>query len=124
MDECKDWRAATDILQTPVLGIEIVNASSCLACNFVSNRVRTVLNHMKTAHILAEDAKPVDCHAQLVFMSNLRFFWKVADNPQAEETNDEGLLALRKFGLELKKLEEEDRPRSTGINQLIMATNL
>jgi len=79
---------------------------------------------MKTAHTLDEDAKPMGCHAQLVFMSNLRSFWKVADNPQSEETNDEGLLALRKFGLELKKLEEEDRPRSTGINQPIMATNL
>ena len=79
----------------------------------MSNRVRTVLNHMKTAHTLAEDAKPVDCHAQLVFMSNLRSFWKVADHPQPEETNDEGLLALQTFGLELKKLEEEDRPRST-----------
>ena len=89
----------------------------------MSNRVRTVLNHMKTAHTLAEDAKPVDCHAQLVFMSNLRSFWKVADHPQPEETNDEGLLAFQTFGLELKKLEEEDRPRSTGINHFLMTTN-
>ena len=124
MDECKDWRAATDILQTPVLGIEIVKASSCSACNFVSIRSRTVLNHLKTAHTLAADAKLVDCHAQLVFMSNLRSFWKVMDHLQLEEINDEGLLALQKFGLELKKLEEEDRPRSTGINHTLITTNL
>ena len=90
----------------------------------MSIRSRTVLNHLKTAHTLAEDAKLMDCHAQLVFMSNLRSFWKVADDPQPEETNDEGLLALQKFGLELKKLEYEDRPRSTGINHSIIATNL
>ena len=89
----------------------------------MSNRARRVVNHVRTAHALDEDAKPVDCHAQLVFMSNLRSFWKVADNLQPEETNDEGLLALRKFGLELKKLEEEDRPRSTGINHFLMTTN-
>jgi len=124
VDECKEWKAATDLLQTPVLGIEIVNASSCSACNFVSIRSRTVLNHLKTVHTLAEDAKLVDCHAQLVFMSNLRSYWKVADNPQPEETNDEGLLALQKFDLELKKLAEEDRPRSTGINHLLIATDL
>jgi len=116
VDECKEWKATTDLLQTPVLGIEIVNASGCSACNFVSIRSRTVLNHLKTAHTLAEDAKLLDCHAQLVFMSNLRSYWKVADNSQPEETNDEGLLALQKFSLELKKLAEEDRPRSTGIN--------
>ena len=124
MEECKDWRAATNILQIPVLGIEILKASSCSTCNFVSIRSRTVLNHLKTAHTLAEDAKLMDCHAQLVFMSNLRSFWKVADDRQPEETNDEGLLALQKFGLKLKKLEEEDRPRSTGINHSIIATNL
>jgi len=124
MDECKDWRAATEILHSPVLGIEIVKASSCSACNFVSNRVRTVANHMKTAHTLDEDAKPMDCLAQLVFTSNLRSFWKVADNAQLEETNDEGLLALQKFGLELKRLEEEDRPRSTGMNYLLITANL
>ena len=81
-------------------------------------------NHMKTAHTLDEDTKPVDCHAQLVFMNNLRSFWKVADNPQPEETNDEGLLALQKFGLELKKLEEEDRPRFTGMFYLLITANL
>jgi len=124
VDECKDWRAATEILHSPVLGIEIVNASSCPDCNFVSNRVRTVVNHMRTAHTLDEDAKPMDCRAQLVFMSNLRSFWKVADNLEPEETNDEGLLALQKFGLELKRLEEEDRPRSTGMNHLLITANL
>jgi len=124
VDECKDWRAATDILHSPVLGIEIVNASSCRDCNFVSNRVRTVVNHMRTAHTLDEDAKPVDCHAQLVFMSNLRSFWKITDNSGPEETNDEGILALQKFSLELKRLEEEDRPRSTGMNHLLITANL
>jgi len=123
MDECKEWKATTDILQTPVLGIEIVNTSSCPECNFRSNRLRTVANHMKTAHTFDENAKRMDCHAQLIFMSNLRSFWKVADNPQLEETNDEGLLALQKFNVELKNLEEEDRPRSTGINHILMTTN-
>jgi len=79
---------------------------------------------MRTAHTLDEDAKPMDCRAQLVFMSNLRSFWKVADNLEPEETNDEGLLALQKFGLELKRLEEEDRPRSTGMNHLLITANL
>jgi len=124
VDECKDWRAATDILHSPVLGIEIVNASSCSDCNFVSNRARRVVNHMRTAHTLDEDAKPVDCHAQLVFMSNLRSFWKITNHPEPEETNDEGLLALQKFGLELKRLEAEDRPRSLGINYLLITTDL
>ena len=90
----------------------------------MSIRSRTVLNHLKTAHTLAADAKLVDCHVQLVFMSNLRSFWKVMDHLQLEEINDEGLLALQKFGLELKKLEEEDRPRSTGINHTLITTNL
>ena len=79
---------------------------------------------MKTAHTLDENAKPLDCHAQLVFMSNLRSFWKVADHLQLEETNDEGALALQKFGLELKRLEEEDRPQSTGMNYLLITTDL
>jgi len=90
----------------------------------VSNRLRTVANHLKTAHTLDEDAKPIDCHAQLVFMSNLRSFWKVADNLPHEEINDEGLLALQKFGLELKRLEEEDRPQSTGMICLLITANL
>ena len=38
--------------------------------------------------------EPQGCHAQAVFTSNLHSFWKVADTLQAEETNDEGLLAL------------------------------
>jgi len=114
----------TNILQAPVLGIEVVNASSCPACSFVGIRSRTVLNHIKTAHAPSQDMKPDSCHAQALFTSNLHSFWKVEDNLQAEETNDEGLLALQKFGLELKKLEDEDRPRSTGINHLLITTNL
>jgi len=47
----------------------------------------------------------------------------VADNLQPEGTNDEGLLALQKFNVELKNLEEEDRPQSTGINHILMTTN-
>ena len=79
----------------------MVNASCCPACNFVGIRTRTVLNHIKTGHILSENMEPQSCLAQAVFTSNLHSFWKVADTLQAEETNDEGLLTLQKFGLEL-----------------------
>jgi len=68
--------------------------------------------------------EPQSCLAQAVFTSNLHSFWKVADTLQVEETNDEGLFALQKFGLELKKLAEEDRPQSIGIHHLLFATNL
>ena len=68
--------------------------------------------------------EPQSCLAQAVFTSNLHSFWKVADTLQVEETNDEGLFALQKFGLELKKLEEEDRPRFTGMFYLLITANL
>ena len=68
--------------------------------------------------------EPQGCHAQALFTSNLHSFWKVADTLQAEETNDERLLALQKFGLELKKLDAENRPRSTGMFYLLITAKL
>jgi hypothetical protein len=70
--------------------------------------------HMKNVHAI--EAQPTFCLIQMVFSSNLRSFWKVTDTPLTEETTDEGLLALRHFSSEIKKLEQEDTRSAVSIS--------
>ena len=88
----------------------------CIECKFAQERERKVEEHMRGIHKITDTAvKPVECRIQLVFSSNLRSYWKIADSSSVEETTDEGLLALRLFSAEVKNLEQEDTRSAVGI---------
>ena len=113
LQECKDWREATNFLDSAVIGIKTLKGYGCPDCNFAHDRMRNITTHVKTVHAI--EALPIPSVVQMVFSSNLRSFWKVQDTPPVEETTDEGLLALRHFSAEIKKLEQEDTRSAIGM---------
>ena len=113
LQECKDWRLVTNVLHSAVMGIKTLKGYGCPQCKFAHDRLRNMTMHMKNVHTI--EAEPIPCLIQMVFSSNLRSFWKVTDTPMTEETTDEGLLALRHFSAEIRKLEQEDTRSAVGM---------
>jgi len=113
LQECKDWRLATDVLDSAVIGIKTQKGYGCSECKFAHIRQRNVITHMKNIHAIESDSIPGNI--QMIFSSNLRSFWKVRDTSIIEKTTDEGLLALRHFSAEIRKLEQEDTRSAVGI---------
>ena len=72
--------------------------------------------HMKTVHYIPQETEAIACLVQVIFSSNLRSFWKVINAPPVEESTDQGLIALRVFRTEFKKLEQEDARSAIGIS--------
>ena len=124
LQECRDWRKNTNILNSAVIGIKSLKGYGCPDCNFANDRVRNVATHIKNVHGLDQHLEPSACSIQIVFASNLRGFWKVADTPALDQTTDEGLLALRHFSKEFQQLQLEDSRSAVGTKLLsIKLTN-
>jgi hypothetical protein len=77
---------------------------------------------MSTEHGIV-DTEPMECSVQRVFASNLRAFWRVKTAPHVDETNDEGLLALRQFSAEFQEFEQADTRSGLGTYLWQVQTN-
>jgi hypothetical protein len=108
-------REATEVLNSAIIGIKTLKGHGCPECKFAHDRVRNVTTHMKNMHSASQEMEPSHCLIQIVFSSNLRSFWKVRVMSLEEETTDEGLLALRHFSADVRRLEQEDSRSAVGI---------
>lgn len=115
LSDCKAWKESMPILHSAVIGIEMIPGSGCIECNFAQERKREVTAHMKREHGIDEDTTLVPCLLQRVFSSHLRGFLRVQTTDPQLESNDEGLLALRQFSAEIKRLEQQDSRSAVGI---------
>jgi hypothetical protein len=112
---CKAWKQSMPILGSAVIGIDTIPGGGCSECNFAHERKREITAHMRKVHNIKEQVDLIPCLLQRVFSSHLHGFWRVEAIDQEIETNDEGLLALRLFSSEVKKLEEMNTHSAVGI---------